>query len=117
MIKYVVDEWCLQSHLMTSNYRSAMRGLSRTRRYRRVGRWINMPYKILAWCVEAPVMVPWMLLGRKSASARLQWTVSRRPLKPKRASEDAGMTSAVSLVEEDESKAASQVAEENSGVP
>ncbi|KAJ9623082.1 hypothetical protein H2203_006014 [Taxawa tesnikishii (nom. ined.)] len=32
---YIVAEWCLQSHISTSNYDSAMRGLRRTRQFRR----------------------------------------------------------------------------------
>ena len=38
---YVVIEWCLQSHLSTEKYEAALRGLRRTRNFRRV----TYPYR------------------------------------------------------------------------
>lgn len=40
---YIVVEWCLQSHLSTENYEAALRGLRRTRHFRR----ITYPYRWL----------------------------------------------------------------------
>lgn len=49
---YVVIEWCLQAHLSTENYKDAMNGLSRVRRFRQFTFWVRYPGSLLVMAVN-----------------------------------------------------------------
>lgn len=38
---FIVVEWCTQSHLSTENYEDAMKGLKRTRRFKKYTAWLR----------------------------------------------------------------------------
>lgn len=44
---YIVLEWLLQAHLSTENYKDAMEGLKRVRRFRRYTHWIRYPSAVI----------------------------------------------------------------------
>ncbi len=45
-IAYVVTEWLTQSHLNTTDYDAAARGLRRTRRFKKFTLWLRIPVHI-----------------------------------------------------------------------
>jgi hypothetical protein len=49
---YVALEWCIQAHLCTENYKDAMIGLKRVRRFRRFTVWIRYPASLLVLVVN-----------------------------------------------------------------
>ncbi len=49
---YVLVEWCIQAHLSTEDYDSAMNGLWRVRRFRRFTLWLRYPATLLVMAVN-----------------------------------------------------------------
>jgi hypothetical protein len=73
---YVVIEWCLQSHLSTEDYKSAMNGLRRVRRFRRFTFWLRYP---ASWVVISVNSVAKALKLRKSRKHKaLVWSRKSR---------------------------------------
>ena len=69
---YIVTEWCEQSHLMTSDYESARRGLMRTRWFKRVRAWVFIvPTLVLRGLHKLIGQVFGKRLGSKT---RMAWT-------------------------------------------
>jgi hypothetical protein len=73
---YVVLEWCLQAHMCTEDYKDAMNGLWRVRRFRLLTFWVRYPASLAALTVNGMLR----RLGlRKSAKRKaLVWTKNSR---------------------------------------
>ena len=72
---YIVQQWCEQSHLMTSDYKSAIRGLMWTRRVKRVRyRLLCAPRMVSRGVIQ---LVAFVGLARRQSKKRLSWTPER----------------------------------------
>jgi hypothetical protein len=72
-ISYVLKEWCVQSHLNTSNYTAAAHGLRRTRTFRKYTQFLSIPKnaaKAFLKLLSRMAGTKGRLLGRRS----LVWT-------------------------------------------
>jgi len=72
-IAYVLKEWCVQSHLNTSDYEAAARGLKTTRAFRKYTQFLTIPKNAAKMCfklVWIAIGAPGHLVGRRS----LIWT-------------------------------------------
>ena len=48
-LAYLVMEYCTQSHLSTEDYGKAIRGLQRTRRFKKITRWFRVIIEPRLW--------------------------------------------------------------------
>ncbi|KAL9065149.1 MAG: hypothetical protein Q9157_007579 [Trypethelium eluteriae] len=94
---YLVIEWCTQSHLNTENYTHAVRGLRRTRRFKRM----TQPFSKAFWSIANP----FKLIGRYRHGPAASNVAGQRSLKwtkevtyqPRLSSIDQEMTDNTSL--------------------
>lgn len=79
---FMVDQWCAQSHLSTSDYAKALQGLRRTRQYLRLTSYIRFgPEKLTILFRKVLSFLTWGKWKRK----HLRWTVKTRSQRTERA--------------------------------
>lgn len=71
-MSYIVLEWLIQAHLSTEDYKDAMAGLRRVRRFRRATHWVRYPSSLLVHAINNIMSA--CRLRHSSESKVLVWT-------------------------------------------
>jgi hypothetical protein len=66
-------QWLVQAHLSTEDYDSAMQGLRRVRRFRRVKQWVRYPLSRLVALVTRGLEKCWVRKSKANEKKVLVW--------------------------------------------